>query len=49
MLFTILDTLKNDNIIYYTESGEYEDENIDWVIYSLKSGNTLQILKVIVN
>ena len=36
----ILDTLKNDSIIYYTESGEYEDENIDWVIYSLKSGNT---------
>ena len=36
----ILDTLKNDSIIYYTESGVYEDENIDWVIFSLKSGNT---------
>jgi len=36
----ILDTLKNDSIIYYTESGVYEDENIDWVIYSLKTGNT---------
>lgn len=36
----ILDSLGNNDITYYTESGVYNDDNIDWVIYSLKTGNT---------
>ena len=36
----ILNSLKNDKITYYTESGVYKDNNIDWVVYSLKNGNT---------
>lgn len=36
----ILESLNNDKITYYMDSGVYKDENIDWVIYSLKTGNT---------
>ena len=41
----ILDSLNNQKIIYYTDKGQYRDENIDWVIYSLKSGNTPPIIE----
>lgn len=38
-LTPIIDSLKNDNIVYYKNRGVYEDENIDWVVYSLVDHN----------
>ena len=38
-LTPIIESLKNDNIIYYKNRGVYEDENIDWVVYSLIDHN----------
>lgn len=38
-LTPIVDSLKNDNIVYYKNRGVYEDENIDWVVYSLMDHN----------
>ena len=38
-LSPIIDSLNNDNIVYYKDSGVYPDDNIDWVVYSLVSHN----------
>jgi len=38
-LTPIIDSLKNDKIIYYKNRGVYSDENIDWVVYSLMDHN----------
>lgn len=38
-LTPIIDSLKNDNIIYYKNRGVYEDENVDWVVFSLMDHN----------
>lgn len=38
-LTPIIDSLKNDKIIYYKNRGVYTDENIDWVVYSLVDHN----------
>lgn len=38
-LTPIIDSLKNDNIVYYKNRGVYVDENIDWVVYSLVESN----------
>lgn len=38
-LSPIIDSLNNDNIVYYKNSGVYPDENIDWVVYSLVNHN----------
>ena len=35
----ILETMNNDNIDYYKDKGVYNDENINWVVYSLTSHN----------
>lgn len=35
----ILDSLENENITYYKNRGVYQDENIDWVVYSLMDHN----------
>lgn len=35
----IVDSLKNDNIIYYKDRGVYEDENVSWCVYSQFQGN----------
>ena len=35
----ILDSMKNDNILYYKDKGLYEDENVVWVVYSLRTHN----------
>lgn len=35
----ILKSMNNNNIVYYTEKGLYDDENIRWVVYSLVSHN----------
>jgi DNA repair exonuclease SbcCD nuclease subunit len=38
-LTPIVESLKNENIVYYKHRGVYEDENIDWVVYSLMDHN----------
>lgn len=38
-LTPIIDSLKNDNVVYYKDRGVYEDDNIMWVVYSLTSHN----------
>jgi DNA repair exonuclease SbcCD nuclease subunit len=38
-LTPIIDSLKNDNIVYYKNRGVYEDENINWCVYSLMEHN----------
>jgi DNA repair exonuclease SbcCD nuclease subunit len=38
-LTPIIDSLENDNIVYYKNRGVYQDENIDWVVYSLMDHN----------
>ena len=35
----VVDLLGNDNIVYYKDSGDYMDENIQWVVYSLYQHN----------
>ena len=39
-LSPIVDSLNNDNIIYYKDTGCYVDENILWCVYSLREHNT---------
>lgn len=38
-LTPIIDSLKNNNIIYYKDRGVYEDENVSWCVYSQFQGN----------
>ena len=38
-LTPIIDSLKNDNIIYLKNRGVYEDDNINWCVYSLMEHN----------
>lgn len=38
-LTPIIDSLKDDNIMYLKNRGEYQDDNIDWVVYSLMDHN----------
>jgi len=38
-LSPIIDSLNNENIYYFKNKGVYEDENIDWVVYSLVDHN----------
>jgi DNA repair exonuclease SbcCD nuclease subunit len=38
-LSPIIDSLNNENIYYFKNKGVYEDENIDWVVYSLMDHN----------
>ena len=38
-LSPIIDSLNNENIHYFKNKGVYEDENIDWVVYSLMDHN----------
>jgi len=38
-LTPIIDSLQNENIVYYKNRGTYEDENIEWVVYSLMEHN----------
>ncbi len=35
----IVELLNNSNIIYYKDSGIYEDDNVKWVVYSLYQHN----------
>jgi DNA repair exonuclease SbcCD nuclease subunit len=38
-LTPIIDSLNNDNVVYYKNRGVYTDENIDWAVYSLVDHN----------
>jgi len=38
-LTPIIDNLNYDNIVYFTDKGIYEDDNIRWCVYSLKENN----------
>ena len=38
-LTPIIDSLKNENITYYKNRGVYEDQNINWCVYSLMDHN----------
>jgi DNA repair exonuclease SbcCD nuclease subunit len=38
-LTPIIDSLQNEYIYYFKNKGVYEDENIDWVVYSLVDHN----------
>jgi len=38
-LTPIIDSLKNENIVYYKNRGCYQDENVEWVVYSLMEHN----------
>ena len=38
-LTPIIDSLQDDNIVYLKSRGVYEDQNIDWVVYSLMDHN----------
>ena len=38
-LTPIINNLNYDNIVYFTDKGIYEDENVRWCVYSLKENN----------
>lgn len=38
-LTPIIDSLQDENIVYYKNRGVYQDQNIDWVVYSLIDHN----------
>jgi DNA repair exonuclease SbcCD nuclease subunit len=38
-LTPVVDSLNNKNIVYYKNRGVYEDENINWCVYSLFEHN----------
>jgi DNA repair exonuclease SbcCD nuclease subunit len=38
-LTPIIDSLKNENVFYYKNRGVYEDDNINWCVYSLMDHN----------
>jgi len=38
-LTPIIDSLDNENIVYYKNRGTYEDDNINWCVYSLIDHN----------
>lgn len=38
-LTPIIDSLKDENIVYYKNRGVYEDQNINWCVYSLMDHN----------
>jgi DNA repair exonuclease SbcCD nuclease subunit len=38
-LTPIIDSLKNDNIVYLKNRGVYDDDNVNWCVYSLMEHN----------
>tara|TARA_R110001583_G_scaffold78667_1_gene213068 strand:+ start:99940 stop:100728 length:789 start_codon:yes stop_codon:yes gene_type:complete len=38
-LTPIVENLNNPNVVYYKDEGVYEDENVEWVVYSLYNDN----------
>lgn len=39
LLTPIIDSLKNEMVVYYKNRGVYEDDNISWCVYSLVEHN----------
>ena len=35
----IVESMKNENVVYYRDRGVYEDENVSWCVYSQFQGN----------
>lgn len=44
-LTPIIQSMDNSNIVYYKDRGVYEDENIDWVVYSLFEHNIPPVIE----
>ena len=44
-LTPIIESLDNDKVFYYKNSGVYSDENIDWVVYSLMEHNIPPVIE----
>ena len=44
-LTPIIQSMDNDNIVYYKDRGVYQDENIDWVVYSLFEHNIPPVIE----
>lgn len=44
-LTPIIDSLQNENIVYYKNRGVYEDQNINWCVYSLVDHNMVPDIK----
>ena len=42
----VLDALSDSNIVYYKTRGVHQDENIDWVVYSLYEHNIPPIIEL---
>jgi len=38
-LTPIVESLQNENVVYYKDRGVYEDENVNWCVYSLVQHN----------
>ena len=38
-LTPVINSLDNENIVYYKDRGVYEDQNISWCVYSQYQGN----------
>ena len=38
-LTPIIESLRNENIVYYKNRGSYEDQNVEWVVFSLMDHN----------
>ena len=45
-LTPIIDSLKNDIVVYYKARGVYEDQNINWCVYSLVDHNFPPDIKI---
>jgi len=45
----IVDSIRNDNVVYYKDTGIYEDDNINWCVYSLVDDNKKPELKTNTN
>lgn len=41
----VLEAMENPNIVYYKDRGVYEDENIDWVVFSLYDHNIPPVIE----
>lgn len=41
----ILESMNDDNIVYYKDKGVFEDENVVWVVYSLTSHNEPPVIE----
>jgi len=44
-LTPIIESMNNDNIVYYKDRGVYVDENINWVVYSLFEHNIPPVIE----